>query len=371
MAHGSARPTTRLSLGKRLAFTAVVVLVVYAAAEAVAWHVYASNTPGPVREAVSLIRRGGDPFRFAPRPYQLYVPRPDYAAPGGDDRHNDLGFRGDATALPKPPGVFRIVCLGGSTTYSYRVNGVERTFPHQLETFLRAEAGAEGIEVVNAGCPGATSAEVLQTLAFRVPPLAPDLLIVHTGINDAILLERAGLRLDYGDARQPAVLPRYGGLTRGLLASPLYRLTFVRTRLPRLMHAGVWDAAWAGARHLHRPTAYEANTVSTFLLGRGRGIPSVLVTERGRRAGPGAGRLWGEAMDRVREAGLRAADRCGVPVCRFDRFPCTESDFVDLAHLRATAIERKAAWVGRDLLQFAVLPVGAGHGETPAGATGR
>ena len=39
----------------------------------------------------------------------------------GANRHNALGFRGEELDHPKPPGRFRIACLGGSTTYTTRV----------------------------------------------------------------------------------------------------------------------------------------------------------------------------------------------------------------------------------------------------------
>ena len=47
-----------------------------------------------------------------PMPYLNYIPSPDYPD------HNRLGYRGPEITIPKPEGVFRIVAIGGSTTYS-------------------------------------------------------------------------------------------------------------------------------------------------------------------------------------------------------------------------------------------------------------
>ena len=56
---------------------------------------------------------------FSPHHYLAYYPSPGYAK--GENRHNSLGYRGEEFAVPKPPSVYRIVCLGGSTTYTDRV----------------------------------------------------------------------------------------------------------------------------------------------------------------------------------------------------------------------------------------------------------
>ena len=59
---------------------------------------------------------GESPFKYLPHNYLGYVPAPGYVL--GKNRHNDLGFRGGPVLIPKPQGEFRIVCLGGSTTYT-------------------------------------------------------------------------------------------------------------------------------------------------------------------------------------------------------------------------------------------------------------
>lgn len=117
-------------------------------------------------------------------PYVSYVPDP--AFPG----HNRLGYRGAEVAIPKPAGVFRIVALGGSTTYSTGTSA-EESYPALLQEALRAEYGYEQIEVVNGGFIGYTSWELLASFAFRVLELDPDMILVYAAVNDLVVREQS------------------------------------------------------------------------------------------------------------------------------------------------------------------------------------
>jgi hypothetical protein len=110
-------------------------------------------------------------------PYINFMPSPDYPS------HNRLGYRGRDIAIPKPDGVFRIVAMGGSTTYGISLEWAE-AYPAQLETILREEYGYSNVEVVNAGAVAYASWETLVNFEFRVLDLDPDMLLVYDGIND-------------------------------------------------------------------------------------------------------------------------------------------------------------------------------------------
>jgi lysophospholipase L1-like esterase len=136
---------------------------------------------GTDREKVMYLYSGEDierqPALLRPLPYVNFVPSPDY--PG----HNRLGYRGVEIELPKPEGVFRIVALGGSTTYSTSTTW-EESYPTQLQALLRDQYGYMNVEVVNAGVPGYTSWDVLANYIFRIVELEPDLVLIYDGIND-------------------------------------------------------------------------------------------------------------------------------------------------------------------------------------------
>jgi lysophospholipase L1-like esterase len=118
---------------------------------------------------------------YAPHHYLGYIPKPGYTA--GNNRHNSLGFRGDEVAIPKPGGVFRIVAIGGSTTYTTFVNDYRQSYPYLLQEVLRAK-GFQSVEVVNAGVAGYASWESLMNLQFRVLDLEPDLILNYDSVND-------------------------------------------------------------------------------------------------------------------------------------------------------------------------------------------
>lgn len=117
--------------------------------------------------------------RLSGLPYINFGLNPTY------ESHNSLGYRGAEVAVPKPDGVFRIVAMGGSTTYGISLNARE-TYPAQLEKILREDYGYSHVEVVNAGVVAYTSWESLVNFQFRIIDLQPDLLLVYDGINDVV-----------------------------------------------------------------------------------------------------------------------------------------------------------------------------------------
>lgn len=100
------------------------------------------------------------------------------------DDFNSLGYRGEDITIPKPEGVYRIVALGGSTTFGEYLETYAEAYPHQLQQILRESYGFERVEVINAGVPGYTTWESAVNLMLRVPDLDPDMVIVYHAVND-------------------------------------------------------------------------------------------------------------------------------------------------------------------------------------------
>jgi tetratricopeptide (TPR) repeat protein len=88
----------------------------------------------------------------------------------------------DYFALPKPPGTYRIFCLGASTTvgYPYWFNGSFSTF---LRDRLRAVFPKRPIEVINLGMT-ATNSYTAADIARELPAYQPDCIIVYDGHNE-------------------------------------------------------------------------------------------------------------------------------------------------------------------------------------------
>lgn len=97
---------------------------------------------------------------------------------------NSLGFRGREIAQEKPKNGYRIICLGGSTTFGTGPLKEENNWPDQLERLLQAEYKQRQIEVINAGVPGYTTADSLINLELRLLDLSPDLIIINHLSND-------------------------------------------------------------------------------------------------------------------------------------------------------------------------------------------
>jgi hypothetical protein len=124
--------------------------------------------------------------RNVPHPYLGYSLTPSYRTPPGSAQqasHNSLGFRGKETTWEKPPGVFRIVTTGGSSVYGQSESSDAAVWSQRLED-LFGEVGGRKVEVINVGCNGWSSFEMLINLELRALDFSPDLVIVYEAIND-------------------------------------------------------------------------------------------------------------------------------------------------------------------------------------------
>jgi len=138
-------------------------------------------------------------------PFVKYKPnlRHSYSGMGEDGyQTNNLGYRGADIEVPKPSGVFRIICLGGSTTEERCRGG---TYPSILQALLRARFPGRRIEVVNCGISGKATPVTLGLLRdyFRMDP---DLILVYDGINDVFQHIMARLQEQPGPLRKASQL---------------------------------------------------------------------------------------------------------------------------------------------------------------------
>jgi hypothetical protein len=140
--------------------------------ETASWFYFHHRLYAPLRNSALYSAYGslpdGRPIpapRIKPYLWANYMPNPH------SPEANSHGWRYGGG--PKEPGVFRILCLGGSTTWSAKASGPKQSYPAQLEMFLRKMGFT--VDVVNGGCGYFTSAELVGTLAFRGIYTEPDL----------------------------------------------------------------------------------------------------------------------------------------------------------------------------------------------------
>jgi lysophospholipase L1-like esterase len=94
---------------------------------------------------------------------------------------NSRGYRTHEFAVPKPDGLVRVLCIGGSTTVAGRTN--DETYPARLEAKLRARFPGLAVEVLNLGVSSVTSdywyARLDEVLGYQ-----PDVVVQYDAIND-------------------------------------------------------------------------------------------------------------------------------------------------------------------------------------------
>jgi lysophospholipase L1-like esterase len=201
--------------------------------------------------------------------------------------------------VPKPAGTYRVLCEGGSTTFDLLAADDAGTWPARLGTLLRP-----GADVVNGGFPGWTSLESLVSLATRDLDLAPDLVVVFSGVNDLQPAGHVPFAPDYSEGHAE-ILPRITGVAP-VPVRFVSRLVFVEWLRLRLKSgadpapAGYTPSyAWSGGpkRDDIPPEAvavYERNLRSTIAVAASAGARTVLVGQAARvRAGrEAADREW-------------------------------------------------------------------------------
>lgn len=140
---------------------------------------------------------------FLEQPYLGYSNAPGLK---GEKAINSIGLvRTSHIPIHKNHNVYRILFLGGPSTYGMAVSKAEQTYPLIIEGLLNDKIDSlsggkyKSIECLNAGLSGATSAELLTHYLFKFKYLNPDIIVVHAGFNDAYTY----LCKNYGVQYQP------------------------------------------------------------------------------------------------------------------------------------------------------------------------
>jgi lysophospholipase L1-like esterase len=132
------------------------------------------------------------PGMYYAHPHAAYALKPGYMR-GDTEKINSLGFRGEEFSLEKPDDVYRIVAIGGSTTFAVYLPH-HQSYPVYLQQQLREQLGIDKIEVINAGMTGSTSAESLHRMFTQVLPLDPDMVVIYHAYNDLFPRVFSGFR---------------------------------------------------------------------------------------------------------------------------------------------------------------------------------
>src|SRR5262245_49690922 len=174
---------------------------------------------------------------------------------------NSLGLRDREFARSKPPGVYRIVMLGDSTTLGWGVTA-EQTVAKILEAELNRipVPGYGRFEVLNAGVGNYNTVQEVTHYVTYDRDFHPDLLILQYFINDAEPVP---------DERQPLLLGRS------------YLLAYAISRIDAMMRAtGIspnWKQYYAGLYEDGLPGIEAAKQALATLVARTRADGTTLL----------------------------------------------------------------------------------------------
>ncbi|MEQ8767117.1 MAG: SGNH/GDSL hydrolase family protein [Planctomycetota bacterium] len=296
-----------------------------------------------------------------PHPYTLYTRNRSLSGV------SSLGFRERELQIEKAPGVVRIACLGGSTTWGSNSLGRLGAYPHYLEKALQERFG-EAYEVANWGMPGWLSSESMINYFLKVQDFAPDIVIIHHAVNDVVARNRPGFRRDYSHHRQPWTDRPLGWVNRTLASfSHLYCWILLETGTVRLdveawvdrpeTGRSVFEASGELSLETAEPYRRNIRTICEHVRLRG-GVP-VLLTMPVR---PGTPDDWLRQGIEQHNQILRQleGDDVAVLVDLAERVKSSARDlephFSDIVHMRPYGHRLKALFLLEALVAADVLP---------------
>lgn len=196
---------------------------------------------------------------------------------------NRYGFRGSDVSQVPEDGTYRIMAVGGSTTFDTFVTGDDKTWPARLEHWLQALGSDTTVEVINAGVPGYTVRKNMLRLEKELYRFQPDLILLHHAHNDLFGALRRGVDTQRPFVPKPGHVPVITPWKQWISSHSLLYAKLV----------GRWQAIrfrTAGRKALHessRPSSeqtiegsarrFERDLITFLNVAEAEGIPVVLI----------------------------------------------------------------------------------------------
>ncbi|MFH1420316.1 MAG: SGNH/GDSL hydrolase family protein [Planctomycetota bacterium] len=212
-------------------------------------------------------------------------PRPgaEVLSKGRHIKINSLGYRGREFSLAKPPGIVRIACIGGSTTFDVKVSDDTKTWPAQLENRLREHAGLEHVQIVNAATNGYALPRTIIDLALRTLDISPDWIVCYPGVNDVGFANRVSHQLGESHNALSRPMSSPSVWSKILAASELHNEIVGRIRYAKQVRHGNWEGVAIERQDQPDPrgmAAFERNLATLAGICQAHNIRLALVTVR-------------------------------------------------------------------------------------------
>jgi len=220
--------------------------------------------------------------RFSARPYTMYGLNPDSHRWVAGETNADYLVRRKEPIRPRDQVSFRVLVIGGSTTYDDQIIDETNTWVFRLERSLRERYG-DGVDVINGGVGGYTIYENLINYATSLNFLDADVVLLFEGINDVHPRLYPSYDRDYRSYTRAFWNPEHTAITRNhslLRFSAAYRWLYMAIHYQQLQRTGIAGLVrepyppvteWRTNLKNHPPTYYERALYNFATLVTGRG----------------------------------------------------------------------------------------------------
>ena len=242
----------RINPWKRAAFIAVAVPGVLAAVELV-FSVFFHDLPPADRLCFNLNPLANE---------ELYLYDPVLfwrLKPGAKDDESEInvhGMRGPAMEKVRTPGALRVLLLGDSVPYGFKLED-GKTIADRMRYIL---GRSRPVEVINGGVVGYSSFQTMRYFQCELASYNPDFVVVYVGNNDWMPSPT------FPDKKQPVLAPPAGKVWNALYRRALYRVM----RLA-LLKSGFVEKS-RKAKNLSEPRVAPGDYAKNLLAIRGQAV---------------------------------------------------------------------------------------------------
>ncbi|HZN38673.1 MAG TPA: SGNH/GDSL hydrolase family protein [Planctomycetota bacterium] len=309
----------------------------------------------------------GESVQYAEHHYLNYVLNPDFASGVARQFERTYRIRRTEPLRPRPQVRFRVLALGGSTTYGEQLANEQDTWVATLERQLRAELGPD-VDVVNGGVGGYTLLENTIHYVTLLSALEPDLVLLYVGINDVHPRLFGDLARDYSNYRVPwrsagSVLPVAVSWLRW---SGGYRLWYLHRYVEPLRRNGIGGltarpypdaAAWAAALARNGAGVYRDHLRTLVRLVRSQGRQVAVMPQHFVVSKP-SDATFRLGVDEHNRVNADVARELGVPFAAslLEAGAFTADDTLDHCHFNERGSRRMAELVAAFLRANTLLP---------------